>query len=187
MTDIYAILSGIGLTIPEDKKADFDKAVRENYKTVAEVGKIETARDNYKTQLDEVSGKLKAFEGVDVNDLKGQIATLKNDLEKNDKAHKEELDNLDFNAEIEKAVKAAKGKNVKAVSAFLDLDTLRQSKNRSADIEKAVSDVKEANDYLFDGDKPSPTITVPGGARPPVTDESAYLDSFYKGNPFYKN
>ncbi len=37
MQNIYDILGGIGLTVPEDKKADFDKAVNENYKTVAEV------------------------------------------------------------------------------------------------------------------------------------------------------
>lgn len=52
MKDIHAILSGIGFTVPEDKKADFDKVLRENYKTIDEVGKIEAARDTYKGQLD---------------------------------------------------------------------------------------------------------------------------------------
>lgn len=55
MKNIYDILKDFGLEIPEEKKADFDKAVIENYKTVAEVDKLknklttaETDRDNFK-------------------------------------------------------------------------------------------------------------------------------------------
>lgn len=40
MINIHEILKGYGLEIPADKKTDFDKAVSENYKTVAEVEKI---------------------------------------------------------------------------------------------------------------------------------------------------
>ena len=40
MTNIHEILKGYGVEIPADKKTDFDKAVSENYKTVAEVEKI---------------------------------------------------------------------------------------------------------------------------------------------------
>ena len=39
MKNIHTILSEAGVTIPEDKKADFDKAVAENYKTAAEFEK----------------------------------------------------------------------------------------------------------------------------------------------------
>ena len=46
MQNIYAILAKYNLTIPEDKKAEFEKAVKANYKTVAEVEKITSARDN---------------------------------------------------------------------------------------------------------------------------------------------
>lgn len=40
MTNIYEILKQYGIQIPEDKKAEFDKALAENYKTIAEVEKI---------------------------------------------------------------------------------------------------------------------------------------------------
>lgn len=40
MTNIHEILKNYGIEIPEDKKTEFDNAVRENYKTVAEVEKI---------------------------------------------------------------------------------------------------------------------------------------------------
>ena len=36
MKNIHTILSEVGISIPDDKKAAFDKAVAENYKTLAE-------------------------------------------------------------------------------------------------------------------------------------------------------
>lgn len=39
MKNIHTLLSEIGITIPDEKKAEFDKAVLANYKTVAEVEK----------------------------------------------------------------------------------------------------------------------------------------------------
>ena len=71
MTDIKAILAKYGISVPEEHTADFDKAFKENYKTVAEVAKIEAARDNYKSQLTTAQDTLKTFEGVDVNELQG--------------------------------------------------------------------------------------------------------------------
>jgi hypothetical protein len=68
MKNIYDILKDFGLEIPEEKKADFDKAVIENYKTVAEVDKLknklttaETDRDNFKKSLDDTT---KAFDDL---------------------------------------------------------------------------------------------------------------------------
>lgn len=40
MTNIHEILKTYGIEVPVDKKTEFDKAVSENYKTVAEVDKI---------------------------------------------------------------------------------------------------------------------------------------------------
>lgn len=45
MTDIKNILAKYGFTVAADKLTEFEKEFRENYKSVAEVGKIETARD----------------------------------------------------------------------------------------------------------------------------------------------
>lgn len=44
MKNIYTLLEGIGVTLPEDKKADFEASFKENYKTVAELEKVGNAR-----------------------------------------------------------------------------------------------------------------------------------------------
>ena len=81
MKDIYAILNGLGIEVPEDKKATLDKEWKENYRTVAEFEKATAKRDEYKSLLDEVEGKLKAFDGVNLEEYKTQIVTLTKQLD----------------------------------------------------------------------------------------------------------
>lgn len=76
MKNIYEILEDFGLEIPAEKKTDFEKAWKENYRTKSEYDIAVTKRDEYKSSLDTVSEQLKAFDGVDVADLNGQIKKL---------------------------------------------------------------------------------------------------------------
>ena len=55
MKNIYEILKDYGLEIPEEKKADFDKSWKENYRTKNEYDKAVNQRDEYKTSLDTVN------------------------------------------------------------------------------------------------------------------------------------
>lgn len=154
MKNIYDILKDFGLEVPEDKKADFDKAWKENYRTKAEYEKATSQRDEYKTSLDTVNAKLKEFEGVDVADLKGQIATLQDDLKKKDAEYAAKEADRAFNETLKEAIKAAGGRNDKAVMALLDVEALKASKDQSADIEKALNAAKESDAYLFGSDEP---------------------------------
>ena len=63
MVNIYEILKGIGVEIPEDKKTDFDKAMNENYKTIAEVQKINSKLEIANTDLQTAKETLKTMTG----------------------------------------------------------------------------------------------------------------------------
>ena len=85
MKNIYEILKSFGLTVPEDKKEDFDKAVLENYKTISEVDvvrknleKVEKERDTYKAKYDE---DIKARD-TDISNLQEQLKNAGVDTEK---------------------------------------------------------------------------------------------------------
>lgn len=69
MQNIYEILKAYGLEIPSDKKAEFDKAVLENYKTVAEVEKI----NNKLTKTEQELGTAKQS----LSNITGELQTLK--------------------------------------------------------------------------------------------------------------
>lgn len=154
MKNIYEILKDFGLEISADKKADFEKLWKENYRTKSEYDNAVTKRDEYKSSLDTVNEELKAFEGVDVADLNGQIKKLQDDLKaKEDEYAAKEADRI-FSDTIKEAIKSAGGRNEKAVMAMLDMDALKASKNQSEDIKKALETVKESDAYLFGSNEP---------------------------------
>lgn len=163
MRNIYEILKEFGLEVPTDKKTEFDKAWKENYRTKADYDKVVEQRDTHKTSLDEVNEKLKEFEGIDVNDLKGQITKLQGDLKaKDDEYAAKEADRV-FNDTLAEAIKSAGGRNSKAVMALLDIDTLKASKNQSEDIKKALETAKESDAYLFGANEPFSNPVGPTG------------------------
>lgn len=118
MKNIYEILKEYGLEVPEDKKADFDKAWKDNYRTISDYDKVVSQRDNYKTSLDDVSAQLEEFKDVDVKDLQGQITKLQGDLKaKDDEYAAKEADRM-FMDSVKEAVKTAL-ENVKKSDGYL--------------------------------------------------------------------
>ena len=178
MKNIYEIMKEYGLEVPEDKKTDFDKAWKENYRTISDYDKAVSKRDNYKASLDDVNTRLKEFEGVDGKDLQGQITKLQGDLKaKDDEYAAKEADRV-FMDSVKEAVQAAGGRNEKAVIAMLNIDALKESKNQSDDIKKALEDVKKSDGYLFGANEPinNPVGgTSGGGGADPGADDVAAL------------
>lgn len=154
MKNIYEIMKEFGLEVPEDKKAEFDKSWKENYRTKSEYDKAVEQRDAHKASLDKVNEKLKEFEGVDVNDLKGQITKLQGDLKAKDDEYAAKEADRAFNDTLSDAIKTAGGRNAKSVMALLNVDELKESKNQGEDIKKALDTLKESDAYLFGSDEP---------------------------------
>lgn len=127
------------------------------------VGTIRAENEGLRTQLQTAKDGLKAFEGVDVKDLQGQITRLQQELADKDTAHQAELANMAFDRTLEGAITAAKGKSVKAIRALLDVDTLRASKNQEADIKTALEGLQKDSGYLFDTGNPTPPYAAGTG------------------------
>ena len=153
MKNIHTILSEIGITIPEDKKAEFDKAVAENYKTSAEFEKkVDRLKDDLaaeKKRADEAAETLKGFEGKDFDAITKERDEWKKKHDDALEAHKKEQEDREYNEEFEQAATAAQCIDVKALSAHLDHEALRKSHNRKADIEAAIDAQRTEKGYLF--------------------------------------
>lgn len=92
--------------------------------------RLEVERDNYKDSLDTAQNSLKEFEGVDVKELNGKVAQLTADLAKKDTEYQAKISDMEFDAALDNAISASKARNVKALKALLDVETLKASKIR---------------------------------------------------------
>ena len=176
MKNIETILSEAGIEIPEDKKETINKAVLENYKTIAEYNKVTGKRDEYKKSLDEVQGKLEDFKDVDLDDIQGQIKTLTGDLqaEKDARAEDARKNALEKNADSFLTDKTfvndlTRDSIRRNLIEELDKDT---AKGKSVeDIFKALTSDEEGkpleNILVSAAEKNKAKFTVPAGKTPP--------------------
>lgn len=157
-------LKGFGL-----EQDVIDKIMAENGKDIAaekaKTTKAEGERDNYKTQLDTATEQLGKLGDVKPEDVQTTIKQLQDDLKaKDDEYAAKEADRI-FKDTVKEAIKAAGGRNEKAVMALLDMEALKTSKDQTEDIKKALDTAKESDAYLFGVDEPinNPVLPTNGG------------------------
>jgi len=156
MKNIHDILATYEINLPEDKKEAFDKAVLENYKTIADYEKQGERLKTAEGKVVTTEEALKAFADVDVDALKGEIVKLQGDLTKKDTEYQAKISDMAFDSALSAAVGGMKGKSAKAITAMLDLDALKGSNNQETDIKAALEALKESDAYLFDTEQVPP-------------------------------
>ena len=132
----------------------------------AEKAKVKTVageRDNYKSQLDTATAEINKFKDMKPEEMQATIEKLQQDLkDKDDEYAAREADRV-FNDTLKDAIKAAGGRNTKAVMALLDVEGLKNSKDQTADIKKALDAAKESDGYLFGANEPIHNPVLPTG------------------------
>ena len=175
MKNIHTILSEMGITIPEDKKAEFDKVVAENYKTYAEhekkVNRLTEDLEAEKKRADEAVETLKGFEGKDFDAITKDRDEWKRKHDEAVASHKKEQEDREFNENLSSAISAYKGKNEKAIMALMDVEKLRSSRNQEKDINAALNTLRTESSYLFEDNGGTPQIVSKnnGGNTTPIT------------------
>lgn len=151
-------LKGLGLD-----QSVIDQIMAENGKDVnAEKAKAEAAQ----SQLSGVQEKLKAFDGVDVGDLRGKVAQLTADLTTKDTEYQRKLAEIEFSRTLETAIASAKPRDARDIMGHLNIDALKESKNQQSDIAAALESLKKEKDYLFESASRF-TGSTPGPQNPP--------------------
>lgn len=125
---------------------------------------LKTSKETVKTQkttIGELKSDLEEFKDADVSGMKKKIEDLENDIREKDMAHAQEIADRDFNEILKDSISSANGRNAKAITALLDIDTLKASKNQKEDIAAAIKNLTEAEDskMLFGEPKAKPIGT----------------------------
>lgn len=195
MQNIHEILKAYSIEIPAEKRVEFDKSVAENYKTVAEVGKIneKLARAN-----------------EDLNETKVSLETMTNEFNtlKESNASADE-----FKVKYENLVAENERREAERRAAYLEAQERAEFDKYFTDNKKEwnnpfIADgyfakfkeakVQEANkgkmlaDILHDLTKDdatafkgvTPDVKLKGAS--PFGGETSKLAEIYKDNPFFK-
>lgn len=120
---------------------------------MAEHGKdIETWKQSnasLQKQLLDTQNALKAFDGVNVDELKGQISTLTQQMQAKADEYAKELADRDFMDSVKTIAMDYNPRKLQAVMSLMDMETLKASKNQEADIKAEFEKIKASDPYLF--------------------------------------
>lgn len=160
-------LEAIGMTKEQiDKVLDMHHTEYDPVKKELDTAQADLTVEKEKTATQEktISGlknDLGEFKDVDVSGLQKKITDLENDIKTKDAAHRQEISDRDFNDLLKESIAAVNGKNAKAITALLDVDTLKASKNQKEDIAAALKALTEKEDskMLFGEPDPNPVGT----------------------------
>lgn len=168
-----------------------DTAGAELTREKAKAADLQKQLDAANSQLSGVQEKLKTFDGIDVDKLKGESDKLRQEIA-------DLKDGWAFDSLLDGAIRDAKGRSVKAIRGMLDLDALKTSKDRSADIKAAIDGLVKESPWAFetapsgseggqDG-KPSATFSTGGehGTGGSAGEEDGVAAAFAALNPELK-
>lgn len=156
MKNIAEILGEIGIEIPEDRQADFDKAVSENYKTVAEfdkrIAKANEERDGFKSRAEAAETTLKGFECVDLDKINKELADWKQKAEDSEKEYKRKMSERAFEDALTEGLSKYKFTSEaakRAVMAEIRTKGLTVSDGKILGLTDAIEQIKAADKGAF--------------------------------------
>lgn len=95
-----------------------------------------------KTTVGEKEEALKKFDGVDVEALNSKVTELENQLSTQTAEYK-------FDTALNGAIRDRNGRSITAIRSLIDINALKESKDLTADIAKALDSCKNENPWAF--------------------------------------
>lgn len=119
--------------------------------------------EKIKNDLKEAQEKLSGMEGQDAASFRRQAEEWKKKYETAIADHEKAMKDREFSDKLTAAIQKAQGKNAKAITALLDVETLKGSKEQDADIIAALEACQKENAYLFGTDNVHPPYAAGTG------------------------
>lgn len=177
MKNIIDICKDFGIEIPADKHAEFNKAVAENYKTIAEhEKKVNRLTDDLaaeKKRADEAVETLKGFEGKDFDAITRERDEWKTKHDNAVAAHQKEQEDREFNDILKTELDAltfSSGAARKAVEAEIRSAGLKAKSGKILGLSDMIEQLKKDDASAFvDSKNPPARFDDPGKKGNPST------------------
>lgn len=160
-------------------KEIIDEIMAENGRDIQKAKAGFADYDQLKQDLETANQKVKDLEAQDPDGLRRQAQEWEEKYNTAVEDHKKELEAIEFQRTLDTAISGAKGRNAKAITALLDVDTLKNSETQADAINAALEELKKSSGYLFDdGAAPPPYSAGAGGpAKNPPASTGSLADA----------
>ena len=147
----------------ESVMKEYGKSINDLKEKADKVEGLESQIEDYKNQIEERDNQLEELKKIDAEGLQAKIDELQQQNEATKTEYEEKLQKQAFEHKLESALAQAKAKNVKAVKALLDLDTIKLDGDELLGLEEQLNNLKENESYLFEQEEKDVPKIVAGG------------------------
>lgn len=169
MKNIIEILKSQNIELTEEQTKAIDDEVKANYKTVADydrqADKLKLANDQLEETKNAFEEFKKNYEGVDIEELKGKVDTLNEQLSAKETEYQTNLNRLDLTSKLKDKLREKGCLDVDLAITQFNLDELLTSKNQENDLETALNTVAESKTMLFKEPEPKKVDTINLGGK----------------------
>lgn len=131
----------------------------EKHKNAADASKAEL--ESIKTQLTEANTQIEGFKSMDIEAVKKAATDWEAKAKQAEADAATQLAKVKFDHALESSLTGAKAKNVKAVQALLNTETLKLKDDGTIEgLDDQLKEIKSKNDYLFADEKVTPKIVT---------------------------
>ena len=142
--------------------------------------------ETIKTQLSEAQTTIKGLQDQDIEGVRKSAREWEEKYNKAISEHQAQMAERDFHSEMDEEIRAMKGRSEKAIKALLDLDTLKNSKNRREDIKAALEGLQKESGYLFGEEGTPPPYAAGTGTGSVGGSADGVAAAFARLNPGIK-
>lgn len=153
----------LGDALTDELSGKVSELLSAEYVTKADHDTKVAALTDLEAQLKAATDTIAGYKDMDIETIKKSAEDWRLKAEQAEKDAAAKVEEISFSSKLAKALTDAKGKNEKSITALLDLETLKQSKNQDADIAAALAQVKKDADYLFGAAEPAPPYAAGTG------------------------
>lgn len=148
-------------------KEVIDAIMAENGRDIEDAKKPFANYETIKSQLSEAQKTIQGFQtqGQDMESVRTAARTWEEKYNQAIAAHQQQMADMTFQGALKEAITAAHGRNVKAITALLDIDALKESKNQTTDIKAALEGLKKDSGYLFENEQTPPPYSAGTGSH----------------------
>lgn len=158
-------LKELGLTDEqvENVMKEYGKSVNDIKAKADKVDSLESQIQDYQKQIEERDNQLEELKKVDAEGLQAKIEELQQLNEQTVSEFEEKLQKQAFEHKLESTLKDSKVRNVKAVKALLDLESIKLDGDKLLGLDDQLQQLKESESYLFESEEvnePKPNFTT---------------------------
>lgn len=136
---------------------------------ITRFNEVNEQKNTYKKQTEELNGQvaeLSKFKGT-AEELQQKVATIQTEYTTKMQEVETNFTKKLLEREVDTALKLSKAKNIKAVKALLDTETIKLDGDKVVGLEEQLANVIKDNPYLFDTTQQTPPPNSVGRTQTP--------------------